>query len=332
MGFKPAIRRQRLFRGAFFGPTSSGKTFTSLRLMRHILGPDQKIALIDTERGRASIYAEIGFDTLQLTNYAAQDYVAAIEEARAAGYPGLIIDSMSPAWSGEGGLLELVDVVAREMPARAGKKDSFSAWGEERVRYAQHSLWNAVLDYPGHVIITMRAKTVYEHTKDEQGKTKIHKLGLAPIQRSDVEYEFDFVCRFTIENEMYIEKATDPDDKFQGRCITKPGDDFFAEIKEWLDKGDTRIEDYRARINKRCDEIAAMTGRPIGEIRKESKQIIGNKFGTEDITTLSNSELEEIPDMLRALVPSPEVEAQTRQAIRDNKKREKEATSGAKSE
>lgn len=319
MEFKPAIRRQRFLRAAFFGPSGSGKTLTSLIMMRGIVGPQGRIAVIDTERGSANMYADlVQFDTVWLTEYAATDYIACIKQAEAAKYDGLIIDSASHAWEGEGGLLSVVENVIKGQK----KEDSFRAWGDERVRHAEHSFWNTILDFPGHVIVTMRAKTSYEVSKNENGKTVIQKLGLAPVQRQSAEYEFDLICRFTAENEMWIEKARDPECKLEGRCITKPGADFADEISAWLKKGDTPIDDYRTRINKTCEEVAAMTQRPLAEIRKEARELIANKHGTNDITTLSNMELDGLPDLIRALVPSPKEEAQLRQAQRDNKKKE----------
>lgn len=325
MGFKPAVRRKRLLRAAFFGPTGSGKTLTSLRLMRHIVGPQGTIAMIDTERGRANNYADIGFDTAWLKHYAASDYIAEIQNAAEGGYDGLIIDSMSHAWEGEGGLLQLIDQVQAEA-GKDGKGNTFKAWGDERVRGFEHRLWSAVLDFPGHVIVTMRSKQQYEVDKDANGKTRISKVGLAPIQRANIEYEFDLVCRFTQDNEMIIEKATDPEQEFQGRCVTKPGEDFFAELAVWLNRGDTRMDEYRARINKTCAEVGQIIGKTAKEVGVLAREIIGNKFGTEDIETLCNKELDEIPDLIRALVESPQEQAQERQAKRDN--RRKEAASG----
>lgn len=327
MEFRPAIRRQRFLRGAFFGPSGSGKTLTSLMMMRGIVGPEGKIAVIDTERGSANMYADlVKFDTVWLTDYAASDYIACINSAAEAKYDGLIIDSASHAWEGEGGLLSVVENVIQ---GQKGKQDSFRAWADERVRHAEHSFWNAILDFPGHVIVTMRAKTSYEISKNEHGKTVIAKLGLAPVQRQSAEYEFDLICRFTAENEMWIEKARDPECKLEGRCITKPGAEFADEIRAWLNKGDTAIDDYRARINKTCEEIASITGRPLAEIRREARELIASKHGTAEIDTLSNMELDELPDLIRALVESPKEQAQLRQAKRDNAK--KEATSGAQS-
>lgn len=47
-----------------------------------------------------------------------------------------------------------------------------------------------------HVIATMRSKMEYAQEKDEQThRTVIRKLGLAPIQRDNVEYEFDGATR-----------------------------------------------------------------------------------------------------------------------------------------
>ena len=50
------------------------------------------------------------------------------------------------------------------------------------------------MDLNCHVIVTLRSKTEYVQEKDEKtGKTRVKKLGLAPVQRDDFEYEFMLV-------------------------------------------------------------------------------------------------------------------------------------------
>ena len=47
---RKAVREQRPLRMAIYGPSNSGKTFTSLMIARELVGPDGTIALSDTER------------------------------------------------------------------------------------------------------------------------------------------------------------------------------------------------------------------------------------------------------------------------------------------
>jgi len=82
----------------------SGKTYGALLIA---MGLGGKIALIDTENGSGDLYAHLGdYDVCTLdAPYTVQKYLTAIEEAEQAGYSVLIIDSLSHAWAGEGGLL-----------------------------------------------------------------------------------------------------------------------------------------------------------------------------------------------------------------------------------
>src|SRR5690606_34635021 len=108
-GFKKATKSQAKLRMAITGPSGSGKTYTALSVGT----PLGRIAVIDTERGSASKYADLfDFDVLELTEYNPRNYIEAIRAACAGGYDVLIIDSLSHAWSGQGGVLELVDRAA----------------------------------------------------------------------------------------------------------------------------------------------------------------------------------------------------------------------------
>ena len=60
----------------------------------------------------------------ELESFHPQRYIEAIAEAQAAGYDVLIIDSLSHAWMGKDGALELVDKAAKRNPSG----NSFAAW------------------------------------------------------------------------------------------------------------------------------------------------------------------------------------------------------------
>src|SRR5690242_19965331 len=94
---------------ALVGPSGSGKTYTALKIATNLV-PSGKVALIDTERGSASKYAKLfKFDVLELRNYHPEAYIKAIKAAADNGYDVLIIDSLSHAWNGDGGVLSIVD-------------------------------------------------------------------------------------------------------------------------------------------------------------------------------------------------------------------------------
>jgi hypothetical protein len=178
--FAEAKKTQSFLRVALWGPAGSGKTLTALKFAS-ALGP--KTALIDTERGSSQLYADLfPFSVLCLEEFSPQKYIGAIQQAK--GYDTLIVDSLSQAWSGKGGVLELVD----KLSAQNSKAGSSQAWA--KVMPLHYRLIDSILTFPGHVIVTMRSKTSWE-VIEEQGKKKVAKIGLGPLQKEDVCFEFD---------------------------------------------------------------------------------------------------------------------------------------------
>ncbi|SKB01142.1 AAA domain-containing protein, partial [Caloramator quimbayensis] len=157
MGFQKATKKQAKARIGLIGPSGAGKTYTSLALAT---GLGKKIALIDTEHGSASKYADkFDFDVLELDNYNPQHYINAIKEAGKLGYDVLIIDSLSHAWAGTDGALELAD---KNSIKYGGNK--FAAWRD--ITPLHNKLIEAIISSPCHIIATMRAKTQYIQTQD----------------------------------------------------------------------------------------------------------------------------------------------------------------------
>ena len=198
--FKRATKEQGFLRLGLVGPSGSGKTYTALSVSEAL---GKNIAVIDSERGSASKYAdEFTFDSIELDTFAPFEYIEAIEAAVAAKYDVLIIDSLSHAWMGKGGVLEMHD----EATIRDRTGNSYTSW--RTVTPEHNRLVEAILQAPLHVIVTMRAKTAYVQEKDEQtGKTRIRKVGLQPVQRGDLEYEMDVVGDMDQENMFVVTKT-----------------------------------------------------------------------------------------------------------------------------
>jgi hypothetical protein len=184
--FRPARRAQARLRLALSGPSNSGKTHSALLLAK---GLNDRVAVIDTERNSASLYADVAtFDTLALDPpFTPQRYIDAVKAAEAHGYGTVIIDSLSHAWAGEGGVLALHDRAMRN----DSRANSFSAWRDVTPKH--NALVDAILGSRCHIIATMRTKVAYDVVQDERGKSKPVKIGLAPIQREGMEYEFTTV-------------------------------------------------------------------------------------------------------------------------------------------
>lgn len=186
-GFVKAQRQRVHIKIAVTGPSGSGKTYSALRMAFGLAGKAGRVAFIDTENGSGSLYADLGdYDVMEITApFTAQKYVSAINDAVAAGYEVLIIDSLSHVWAGDGGLLDQKS--ARD--ARGG--NSFSNWAD--VTKLHEQLKSALLQSPIHLIATMRSKQDYVLDQGQNGKSTPRKVGLAPIQRDGMEYEFTTV-------------------------------------------------------------------------------------------------------------------------------------------
>jgi hypothetical protein len=227
MSFKKATRANAWARLGLVGPAGSGKTMTGLRVA-HGLG--SRIAVIDTERGSASLYAGergLAFDVLELESYEAEKFIQAIAQAEQAGYDVLIIDSLSHAWAGKGGILEFVDKAAK----RSGG-GSFSGWRDATPLHNQ--LVDAILGAKLHIICTLRSKV--EHVIEQvNGRTQVRKVGLQPVQRDGLEYEFTVVGDVTQDHELIITKTRAA--WLKDQIIREAGEDLGRQLAAWLSDG-----------------------------------------------------------------------------------------------
>lgn len=223
--FKKAERKKIKLKLAITGPTGSGKSFSALRLAKGLGG---KVAVIDTENGSASLYSDkFDFDVLDMKPpFTTEKYIEAINSAEKAGYEIIVIDSLTHAWAGEGGLLEQKAV----LDSRPGS-NHWTNWGPIEKKDA--ALKNAYLHSNCHIISTMRSKMDYAQT-DENGKKKIQKLGMAPIARDGLTYEFTTV--FDIAMDHKAETSKDRTGLFTDR-IFQITEETGEEIKKWIESG-----------------------------------------------------------------------------------------------
>ncbi len=226
MKFTTATNKRAKLRLAIAGLPGSGKTWTSLSIAQGLV-PGGRVAVIDTERGSASLYAnKFPFDVLELEKHGASDYIEAIELASSSGYDVIVIDSLSHAWINS---LEQVDQIAER-----GSGNSFTAW--RKVSPAHNKLIDSILSCPTHVITTMRSKVEYALQDNEKGKKEPKKIGLAPVQRAGVEYEMTIWGDLDLEHRMLISKSRA--DAIQvGETIDRPGEVFARRLRAWLDDG-----------------------------------------------------------------------------------------------
>lgn len=224
--FRKAEKRKAKLRMALIGPSGSGKTYSALLVAMGLGGP---IAMLDTEQGSGELYADLcDYDVARITPpFLPDKYIQAIGQAERAGYNVLIIDSLSHAWAGQGGLLEEVD------RRKAGQKNQFAAWRD--VTPMHNALVDAMLQSTCHIIATMRSKTAYDMQKDEKGNLKPVKIGLAPVQREGMEYEFTLVM--DIENEKHVASPSKDRTRLFDGSYFVPTAETGQALREWLESG-----------------------------------------------------------------------------------------------
>lgn len=266
--FTPVTRKQSKARIGMIGPSGAGKTLSALKMGYGITGDWSKVALIDTEHERGRFYAnrpDLGtgeFLYASLTPpYSADRYIDFVSSAaEAVGQDGVvIIDSFSHAWDNEGGILEYKSEVAK----RSGKND-YTAWDE--AGKVQNNLVNTILSVDCHVIVTMRTKMAYAMEQNDRGKMVPIKLGLAPVQRENTEYEFDIVFQIDRDHTATLSKDTTFLDKFSGVITPELG----SQLREWLSEGK---EPPRCSVCGKA--IVAAKGRTAEELAEMCKEKLG---------------------------------------------------------
>lgn len=340
--FKKAERKRAKARIALTAPAGGGKTHSALLIAKGLGG---KIAVIDTENGSAELEAGKPnipeFDVITMhAPFDPRKYIAAIDAAEQAGYDIVIIDSLTHAWAGTGGLLDKVDMAAKS--SKSG--NSYTAWKD--VTPLQNQLVEKILQTKCHVIATMRTKTDYVLETNSKGGMQPKKVGLAPVQREGMDYEFTIVL--DLDQASHVATATkDRTSLFDGNPFM-PSEQTGQQIKEWLGSGAEEVAppapavsekpqsdtpnveitntDTPAEPEKAAPSVAPMTERAtipqlneLREVAKKSAAVLDDTnlvkwislmFNVEvkKVTDLSSAQVKEILDAVKALDEAPNVE------------------------
>ncbi|MGW0583109.1 ATP-binding protein [Streptomyces sp. NPDC002920] len=227
--FRPASKAGRKARLSIQGMSGSGKTWTGLGIA-HGLSEGRKFAVIDTEKGAASLYAGIGgieFDTCPMDRYDPRDLIRVLDSAAQAGYPTVFVDSLSHFWTGADGTLDQVDKASGKY---GGNK--FAGWKDGTP--LQNDMVAAILAYPGHVVASMRSYTEWVLEENERGKREPKRVGTRPEQRKGIEYEFDIAVAMDIDNRLEVLKSRCPG--LNRKVIERPNGarDIAGPLLAWL--------------------------------------------------------------------------------------------------
>jgi len=224
---RKAERRQVKLRLALTGVSGSGKSLGAINLA---VGMGKKFVIIDTEHNSADLYTRVAeYDVLMLDKpFTPEKYIQAINQCESLGYEIIIVDSLSHAWAGEGGALDMHDAATQA----SASKNSYMAWKE--ITPWQNKLVNTIIQSPAHIITTMRVKTHYDIV-DVGGKKRPIKIGLAPIQKEGLEYEFTVVLSMDKDSYLYS-SSKDRTNIFEGKH-EQLSQETGKRVIEWLNDG-----------------------------------------------------------------------------------------------
>lgn len=270
---RKAARKKAKLRLGISAPSGAGKTLGAILLAYGLMReaypnlPEsaiwEKIGMIDTEEGSGELYVGVVKHGVQIGEYAyirlsapftAIKYLEAQQAMEVAGIEVIIHDSLTHAWAGTGGLLEKQGRITD-----ADKyKNSWAAW--RKVTPDHNALVDAMLQSSSHIIGTMRSKVEYAQGVGTDGKPKIVKLGLAPIQREGMEYEF--TAFFDINDQSFAHATKDRTDLFSAvnasgtvekrEFIITPA--IGKELFQWLNMG---LESIDALAERLAMDVAA---------------------------------------------------------------------------
>jgi len=247
------------------GASGSGKTYSSLILATEIAkSTGKRIAFIDSENGSASLYADkFDFDVMELTDYSVNSYITALNQAKKSeDHSVVVIDSITQEWEW---ILDQVSSSKVGYPAN---------WKQPSDMHNQ--FLKAILMFNKHLICTTRAKQDYS-LQENNGKKSVQKLGLAPIQREGIEYEF--TTAFMINSENKAEATKDRTSLFKNKGLFKIDEKTASTFLGWLNN--TPVQEQLEYLQIAKENLATLTP-------DEYINYINNDI---DVKKISNTEL-----------------------------------------
>lgn len=180
------------------GRSGLGKSGAALMLGYVLADNDwSSVYALDTENRSLNLFEGIAthlggtfgkfkkFDLLRLHGFRPTNYIAAKNSAITSGAKVFIQDSISHAWVGADGVLQLVAKAEQS----STKTNKYNAWGTEEVVLEKDSIFEMIRDPEVHMISTVRLKEKFELVTGEGVKS----LGEQQIQMPDLKYEPDLV-------------------------------------------------------------------------------------------------------------------------------------------
>ncbi|MEJ7610636.1 MAG: AAA family ATPase [Ferruginibacter sp.] len=249
MQLQKATRKKTKLRLNLSSPSGAGKTMGALLMAFGLVGDWEKIGVIDTENGSASLYEHLGpFNVVPLEPpFSPERYKEAIDVCLEGGMEVIIIDSSSHEWSGPGGCIEINDTLAQAKY----RGNTWSAWNETTPRH--DSFVSKVLHATAHVITCTRSKTETVMGDDK----KVKKLGMKDIQREGWEYEM--TVSLNIDRDTHLAMPSkDRTGLFEGGQPFMINEKTGELIRKWCDEGVDPVQEAIAKL-KNCDSVEDLT-------------------------------------------------------------------------
>ncbi|MDT2813773.1 AAA family ATPase [Vagococcus carniphilus] len=293
------------------GASGSGKTVSSLILAKGIVEkkyPDlsdsehwEKIGVIDTEHKRSMLYADSTVANVEIGSFLHIDleapfsvgrYTQAFKLLKDSGVEVIIVDSLTHAWSGEGGILEEV-----ERQGKGNPKLQMVAWS--KVKPLEKEFQRLVTGNSVYVIGTTRSKQAYEMEKDDNGRTQVRKVGLKSDQKDALEYEFAIVLRM---DEFHNAEAT----KDNSNMFNEPfliSKEIGHQIYEWSSEG-VDLEKVKDELITEITELVS-----VSDNHEKQYAALMNKFNNTPLKDFHMKNLKQIKELMEK-VPMPQEQEQ----------------------
>lgn len=258
-----ATREQLVGSIALMGPSGAGKTLSALKIAKGMMDKKygdsisedekwKKVGYVDTEHERSKIYANnsrhgIGaFSHIDFKKpYSLDRYDDAVIALKQHGCEVVITDSLSHFWEGDGGILDL----------QQSYGGTFQAWRDTNPHYSNFISLVTGERHGLDMINCIRAKQAYEVSTSETGKLKVEKLGLKPVQRDSLEYEFHIVFSIDMNHTAVTVKDNSEIFKDVPRVIDAEVGEL---IYDWLKTGKDIHAEREAALTAEREEKEAM--------------------------------------------------------------------------
>jgi len=190
----PAVREELPTMVGLIGPSSSGKTYSALRLATGFqrVQPGE-IFVIDTEAKRSLRYADrFKFRHVAFSApFGPLRYLAAFEYCLSKGARHIIVDSMSHEHESTGGVLEMhAAEVKRLSKGDAGKVDGVKMLAWSKPKHERRLMINAFMQMRANFIFCYRAKEKLEIKRGQQPVP----LGWMPLGAEEMIFEMSLNC------------------------------------------------------------------------------------------------------------------------------------------